>query len=298
MTALLPNEFTENLRTHFPEKAETILNALSSPPAVSLRINPAKLNDGPGQTVPWCPFGRILDQRPSFALDPLFHAGAYYVQESSSMALWQIVKELGLNSQPLKALDLCAAPGGKSTLLLDALHPESLLVSNEVNPGRNKILVENLLKYGRTNWVSTQADVRWFQKNGHSFDLILLDAPCSGEGMFRKDEFARQQWSKKLVEECAFTQAGLLSAAAGLLNEGGYLIYSTCTLNRRENEDNIARILQSGAFSFDGKLQLQHPGVTRVTIGTDGKSANGFYFLPGFVPGEGLFVTALRKASE
>ena len=210
---------------------------------MSIRVNPyKKLRNSlsfsnPLERVPWSEQGYYLEERPSFTFDPLFHAGYYYVQEASSMFIEHVVRKLV--SAPVACLDLCAAPGGKSVSLLSALPEGSLLVSNEIIRQRANVLSETLTKFGHPNAVVTQNSPADFAAFPGLFDLILVDAPCSGEGMFRKDEVAIQEWSPQNVKMCAARQRDILSDVWPTLKPGGLLIYSTCTFNRDENEDNV-----------------------------------------------------------
>jgi 16S rRNA C967 or C1407 C5-methylase (RsmB/RsmF family) len=179
------------------------------------------------------------DGRPSFTFDPLFHAGAYYVQEASSMFLEQALIACGLANADIIALDLCAAPGGKSTHLLSILGDDALLVSNEVVRPRAKILCDNITKWGRPNVCVTGSDTALFAGLPEFFDLVVVDAPCSGEGLFRKDADAMSHWSEEAVQQCAIRQSGILEHAWATLRPGGHLIYSTCTYNRSENEQQV-----------------------------------------------------------
>jgi 16S rRNA C967 or C1407 C5-methylase (RsmB/RsmF family) len=211
-----------------PGEAHLLLAALDTPPPVSIRLNPRKTaNAFPGtEEVPWCPNGRYLPQRPSFTADPLFHAGAYYVQEASGMALWQLKPFLQTINAP-RVLDACAAPGGKSTLLLDIMPEDGLLVSNEIIRSRVPVLAENLARWGCSNVVVSQNDPASFSGLPDYFDLIAVDAPCSGEGMFRKDPEARKEWSPAHVEFCAQRQRRILTDLWPALKPGGLLLYST-----------------------------------------------------------------------
>lgn len=288
--------FEAQLTDHFGlEVAQRVIGAIQEEPSVSLRLNPmkpARIPDGSSQ-VPWHPHGYILPERPVFALDPMFHAGAYYVQDSSSMILSQIIKTLELPAHPL-CLDACAAPGGKSTIILDTLQGQGFLLANEIDPKRQRILQENLMKWGHANYATTSVSIDRFHDTAR-FDLILVDAPCSGEGMFRKDAFAQKQWNEKLVAQCAYTQRSILDDATPLLNEGGWLIYATCTMNPQENEAQIIRLLDSGDY------ELATPSLPFkehvVTIDHQGRSL-GHYLLPGISTGEGLFIAVLRKVSS
>ena len=223
-----------------------LLEALNTSPPVSLRLNTAKpfIHDLTDK-VPWSKEGYYLPERPLFALDPLWHSGAYYVQEAGSMFLEAVLKQLELPSQP-RVLDLCAAPGGKSTLLASHLQPlGGWLVANEVIKNRAWILAENLIKWGlpATTVVHNTPEELGERAPG-VFDLVVVDAPCSGEGMFRKDPAARLEWSSSNVKACALRQEGILDAIAPAIASGGYLIYSTCTFNREENEAVVAKFCE------------------------------------------------------
>ena len=238
------------MRPLLGSEAEAFFAALDSPAPVSIRRNPNKPGIGTtvmdlptNKSVPWCPLGTYLAERPSFTNDPVFHAGGYYVQEASSMFLWQLKPLLG--ESPVRALDLCASPGGKSTLLTNILPEGSVLVSNEVIHHRANILAENMIKWGYSTGIVTEADPDRLKSAGETFDFILVDAPCSGEGMFRKDEAARSEWSLQNVELCARRQQRILSAAWEMLQPGGLLAYSTCTFNTLENEDNLAFLINT-----------------------------------------------------
>ncbi len=265
--------------------------ALSTAPPVSIRLNPAKpmaeavaLTDAP---VPWHPQGRYLSDRPVFTLDPAFHAGAYYVQEASSMFLYEALRQTVDFSKRLKVLDLCAAPGGKSTLLADLLGPDSLLVANEVIRNRVNALRENLEKWGSPQVAVTSAEAEDFSGLEGFFDVIVTDAPCSGEGLFRKDPAAMREWSPAAVELCSARQQRILTAALPTLAPGGILIYSTCTYNRAENEDNVTWLCQE----FDLQPILLHISPQWEIVVTEG----GYHFYPHRVRGEGFFIAVLKK---
>ena len=248
LTTPLPTGFIQQIHELLPEEAPALLRALDEEPSVSIRLNARKTEgiDLPlalGDAVPWAgPLGYYLDQRPSFTADPLWHAGFYYVQEASSMLL-SLVKPL-LGEEPLTALDLCAAPGGKSTLLLDLLPEGSVLVSNELIRSRAQILAENIQKWGSTQSIVTSTEPRVLGKLRTTFDFILVDAPCSGEGMLRKDEEARRQWSPGLVVQCARQQREILEDIWPALRPGGILVYSTCTFNRDEDEAMVGYLVE------------------------------------------------------
>ena len=199
---------------------------------VSIRINPKKITYPPypdAEKIPWSSTGYYLPQRPSFTLDPFFHAGAYYVQEASGMFLEQCIQQTSDLSSPLKILDLCAAPGGKSTLIQSLISRESLLVSNEVIKTRVGVLIENISKWGDENVIVTNNDPRDFSRLENYFDVVVVDAPCSGSGLFRRDPGAIDEWSTDAVETCCMRQQRILSDAYGCLKQRGILIYSTCS---------------------------------------------------------------------
>lgn len=236
--------------------------------------------------MPWCEQGRYLPERPVFTLDPLLHAGTYYVQEASSMLLEQALKVTGLRDQAILALDMCAAPGGKSTHLISLLNTGSLIVCNEVAPARRDTLSENLWKQGFSNTVISGSEPAAFGDLGERFDLVLVDAPCSGEGMFRKDAFARKQWNEKLVASCARTQRDILRHAWATVRPGGWLVYSTCTWERSENEEQVHDLIRQGAMYTPIPIADEW-GV----VETDG----GYRCYPNRVKGEGFFISLLRK---
>ena len=295
----LPPDFCALMREQYGDSmAESLFQGLSEEPCVSVRLNPRKspvTELSGGHPVPHCPGAFYLDERPPFTFDPLFHAGVYYVQEASSMYLARALEEhLGFplasfegSSSPLSAselgaapastpryaLDLCAAPGGKSTLLRSLLPEEWWLVSNEPMPKRAQVLAENMVKWGHPQSLVAQNYPADFAFLSHQFDLIVADVPCSGEGMFRKDEVAIREWSLENVENCWRRQRSILSDVWPALKPGGLLIYSTCTFNHFEDEDNVA-----WASSHLGADILEQR-----------------HFLPGRDKGEGFFLAVLRK---
>lgn len=278
------------------DKADILLCSLALEPLTSIRRNPSKIEQGRFReifgedVVEWCEDGVYLPERPSFTHDPLFHSGTYYVQEAGSMFVGHIVKHLLKDlDQDLTVLDLCAAPGGKSTDLLSVLPKSSLLVANEVIKSRSPILAENVAKWGYSNVVVTNNDPRDFSKLTSLFDIVVVDAPCSGEGMFRKDSEAIEQWSEDNVELCVARQKRILADVWPSLKEGGYLLYSTCTFNSHENDDNVEWIINElGAEiveipSFESILRT---------------NMSGYQFAPGLTKSEGFFVAVLRKVSS
>ena len=303
--AELPQIFTEYTRQLMgAERFERYLQSFEEEPPVSIRLNPKKtegLSVVDGEQVPWCRGGYYLPQRPNFTMDPLLHAGCYYVQEAASMFLDEVLRQMHnayISHQPsairpLAALDLCAAPGGKSTLLRAALPENCVLYSNEPVRNRASILLENVTKWGYQNHHVTNAYPRDYRKEKMKFDLILCDVPCSGEGMFRKDPATIREWSPQNVEKCWQLQREIVADAWQCLNEGGLLIYSTCTFNTKENEENIRWILDN----YEAEVL---PVETRPEWNITGSLLQGFNepvyrFIPGISRGEGLFMCVLRK---
>ena len=298
--AELPAKFTEYTRQLMGEKCfERYLQSFEEEPPVSIRLNPKKakgLEVIDGEQVSWCRDGYYLKQRPNFTFDPLFHAGCYYVQEAASMFLDEILRQQIVNSKlsNCKCLDLCAAPGGKSTLLRAALQDDCILYSNEPIRNRASILLENVTKWGYPNHYVTNLYPRDYRKAKMKFDLILCDVPCSGEGMFRKDEATIREWSPQNVDKCWQLQRDIVSDAWQCLNDGGLFIYSTCTFNTKENEENIRWMLSE----FDDARVV--PIDTKPEWNITGSLLNGFNepvyrFIPGISRGEGLFMCVIRK---
>ena len=285
----LPHAFLERMKTMLGNGYACFLDSLEADAPISIRYNRKKATAIPSDDkVTWCGSAVYLPQRPTFTLDPLLHGGVYYVQEAASMFIEQIVKQLQFD-EPAQVLDLCAAPGGKSTHLADCLPEGSLLVSNEVIRNRVNILAENLSKWGRSEVVVCHNDPKDFAALPSFFNLLLVDAPCSGEGMFRKDPAAVAEWSETNVKHCAERQRRILADAWDTLKEGGYLIYSTCTYNREENEDNVRWIIdQLGAELLHIPLQADW----QVS-----ESDWGYRFFPHKTRGEGFFISLLQKNS-
>ena len=251
--------------------------------------------------VAWCAEGYYLEGRPQFTFDPLFHAGCYYVQEAASMFVTHVIKWIMENGQwkmetPLQMLDLCAAPGGKSTAMLSVLPEDCTLVSNEPIPTRAQILLENITKWGAKNCIVTNNYPRDFKKAKAKFDLILCDVPCSGEGMFRKDPATISEWSVQNVEKCWRLQREIVADAWECLNPGGIMIYSTCTFNTKENEENVRWIMEE----YDAEvIDIPIDPSWHITGSLlDGFEAPVYRFIPGITRSEGLFVCALKKRGE
>lgn len=294
----LPHEFETYTRQLMGEELYSRLaNGLDSEPApTSLRLNPFKAcgmevaDSLMDSIVPWCDkTGRYLNERPNFTFDPLLHAGVYYVQEAASMFVDYVVRQL--IKQPIQMLDLCAAPGGKSTALRAALPEGSLLFSNEPMRTRAQILAENLQKFGNEDIIVTNNYPRDYRKSRIMFDAILADVPCSGEGMFRKDDGARAEWSLQNVDNCWQLQREIVSEIWHCLRPGGLLIYSTCTFNAHEDEENVEWIAKELGAEF---IDLPVEPDWHITRAITGK-APVYRFMPGTSRSEGLFLAVMRK---
>lgn len=289
----LPVDFITRTQALLGDEFNALEAALQADVPVSIRINRAKGTTIPsrGERVAWCENGYYLPERLSFTFDPLFHAGAYYVQEASSMFLEQAIR--AHVSGPVRCLDLCAAPGGKSTHLASLLPEGSLLVSNEVIRSRSYVLAENIAKWGRPDSIVINNDPEEIgEALPHQFDVIVTDVPCSGEGMFRKDTDSAGEWSVDNVRLCASRQRRIIHDIWPALRPGGLLIYSTCTYNTEENEENIHYIQEEleaealpiptpAEWNITGALRFDHPV---------------YRFLPHKTRGEGFFLAVLRKA--
>lgn len=288
----LPAPFVQKMQHQLRDAFPAFIKSLQEQAPVSIRLNPEKHFHVEGTTpVPWTTHGRYLPQRPVFTLDPAFHGGAYYVQEASSMFLEQAIRQCVDLSQSLYVLDLCAAPGGKSTHLASFINNESLLVANEVIRSRASILSENIQKWGSNNVVVTNNDPEDFKRLPGFFDVVVIDAPCSGEGLFRKDADAMHEWSEDNVILCSKRQRRIVSDVWSSLKENGILVYSTCTYNPEENEENLVWLKQEHDVEFLklkvddawGAVEVEQDGIT------------GYHFYPHKVKGEGFFISAIRK---
>lgn len=288
----LPAKFIQRLRDQTYIDAAGLEDALLKQSPASIRLNDVKWHRKPAgsEQVPWCRNGFYLGERPSYTFDPLYHAGCYYPQEASGMFIEHVFRSLYMKGEKLKILDLCGAPGGKSTHLSALALPEGFVVANEVIRSRAFILAENIAKWGTSNTIVTQSDPSAFGNLEGFFDLMLIDAPCSGEGMFR-DPVAIREWSEENALLCSERQKRILMDAWPSLKEGGVLIYSTCTFNPAENEHNIkwltekkeAESVRIDISDYNAVTEIEHNGVY------------GYGFYPGRVKGEGLFVAVLRK---
>ncbi len=296
MSNILPSPLLRTLREkyHIDERS-FIEEHADSRQLTSVRLNPFKpiaVFDSE-EPVAWCTAGRYLPSRPSFSTDPLFHAGCYYVQEASSMFLEQAVRHTVDLADSLRVLDLCAAPGGKSTHLASLLNAESLLVSNEIIKSRATVLADNMTRWGVLNNVVTNNDPKEVGRIASYFDLMVVDAPCSGSGMFRKDPHAIAEWSEANVGLCSQRQQRILADALPALKNGGVLIYSTCSYSDEENEQ-IADWLCSTYKLESLPVPLQSDwGIVETRSALHG--CYGYRFYPHRIKGEGFFISCFRK---
>ena len=296
----LPIAFKERMTKQLgAEEAERLFAALDSVSPVAVRLNPAKCGEdgvwSNGVAVAWSRNGRKLKERPSFTLDTAFHAGAYYVQEAGSQFISHILSTEGIEGG--KILDMCAAPGGKSTLYASIVGNPGLVVANEYVRNRANILADNIRKWGLGNVVVTNNDPAHIAAFESWFDVVAVDAPCSGEGMFRKDEVARTEWSANSVEICAARQRSILTEAWQSLKAGGLLIYSTCTFNTTEDEGILEWMNNEWGEDIVPSAHITLPDgcdAERVEVG----SFQGFKFFPHRIASEGFFVAVARKSSE
>ena len=300
---MLPQSFISSLKglPGFNEQAFIQTHELKES-ITSIRINTNKsFKENPSSffeeatAIPWCEDGYYLKERPLFVLDPLWHAGAYYVQEASSMFLHHALKQIAPNAGSMHVLDLCAAPGGKTTLLANYFKT-GLVVANETIKNRNAILVENTIKWGADNIVVTQNDPSHFKALPQFFDILLIDAPCSGSGLFRKDPEAIEHWSEDAVQHCSIRQSRIIEDSIDCLKEGGYLIYSTCSYSMQEDENILDKIsAMQGMVSVD------------LNIGNDWDiiqsespvhNSKGYRFYPDKIKGEGFFLAVFKKEMD
>ena len=314
----LPQEFVEYTSSLFGEERwKNYLASFDGSVPVSVRLNPFKMPkeelfpETEKTPVPWCHNAFYLAERPNFTLDPLLHAGVYYVQEAGSMFLDEVLRQLKIENGKLKnnepqnyqlsiincqlnsVLDLCAAPGGKSTLLRAALPDDCVLYSNEPDRRRANILMENIQKQGHPNVIVTNNYAIDYQRTGMTFDLIVCDVPCSGEGMFRKDYGAIDEWSLQNVMKCAALQRSIIEDIWPCLNEGGVMVYSTCTFNLHEDEENVKWICETLGAELIPIETKDEWNITGSLL--KGWDKPVYRFIPGTTKGEGLFMAVLRK---
>lgn len=291
----LPIDFTDMARrTMGEERFDCYLKAFETDAPVSIRLNPEKAKEltADGERVPWCRNAYYLPQRPNFTYDPLLHAGCYYVQEAGSMFLDTVMQQW-VPDAPVVMIDFCAAPGGKSLLARTALAAGSVLFSNEPMRNRANILAENVEKWGYADHFVTNNFPRDYRRAKMISDVVLCDVPCSGEGMFRKDEATIREWSMQNVEKCARLQREIVADAWSCLADGGLFIYSTCTFNTHEDEENIQWMMDElGAEVLPVKVDAAW-NITGSLL--DGFSQPVYRFIPGISKGEGLFLCVLRK---
>ena len=299
---MLPQHFLESISgcSGFDEPA--FLEAHHQPAATSIRFNPLRSNlvissfeESKLSKVPWCGHGIYLKNRPKFTLDPFLHAGAFYVQEASSMFLYHVVESILPNASGLKVLDLCAAPGGKTTLLA-SMKQFDFILANEIISSRVPVLYENLVKWGSSKTYVSNNDPKDFNDLGELFDVVLVDAPCSGSGLFRKDPTALAEWNNELVNFCSLRQQRIIRDALEVLKPGGYLIYSTCSYSREENEEILDYIMDQGGIS---SININVPATWGVVHSLSDKfSASGYRFYPDKVLGEGFFCSVFQKSES
>lgn len=293
---MLSPDFIRLLNSYPTDIFNRIEIDLDGNPIVSIRLNPAKkacVTEGL-RPVAWNPSGYYLPCRRQFTFDPAFHQGRYYVQDASSMIIGRVVRQITSDRQPVRLLDACAAPGGKTTDAISSLPEGGIVIANEYDPRRASVLRENIVKWGSPSTIVTSGDTGRLSPLRNFFDIVLIDAPCSGEGMMRKDATAREQWSRGLVASCASTQREIVGNLADTIRTGGYLIYSTCTFNREENEENVAFFCRE--FGFES-VEIDIPGGCGIDHGIN-TPHSCLRFIPGRVEGEGLFVALLRKTDN
>ena len=291
---MFPEEFIQRISAQDYIVPANLLKALEEPSPVSLRVNRAKWSKLPlnSEPVPWCSSGYYLPYRPVYTLDPLFHSGCYYPQEASSMFLEKVFRSVDGFGENLRVLDLCGSPGGKSTHISGLIGPSGLLISNEVIRSRASVLAETLTKWGSGNVMVTQNDPSVLGRLTGYFDLILVDAPCSGEGMFRSST-AVSEWSVENTGHCSVRQKRILMEIWPALKEDGILVYSTCTFNPGENEENIKWLLSRNMAECLRIDVNEYPGVCEM----DHNGIFGYGFYPDKVKGEGFFISVVRKTS-
>ena len=293
MSHPLPESFVASMREMLGDEAEKLFAALDTEPVVSIRLNPykeAQVFDG--EAIGWSKWGRYLAERPQFTLDPLMHGGAYYVQEASSQFVGYLLKDDNLDGK--RVLDMCAAPGGKTTIYSTLVGREGLVVANDINRGRTLALADNVQRWGLGNVVVTCNEPDHIGAFEHWFDVVAVDAPCSGEGMFRKMEEARTEWTPSSVDLCVSRQKEILAEAWRTLRPGGKLLYSTCTFNDREDEGVVRWLMEEYGDDLETveRVMLSDEwGIVRSEIG----AFQCFHFYPHKVQGEGFFVAVARK---
>lgn len=296
---VLPTDFESYTKQLMGESLYAqFADALDREAPASIRVNPFKTTTAvPAEgceRVPWCRYGHYLGGRLAFTFDPLMHAGAYYVQEAASMFVDLVTRQVAADGSPMTVLDMCAAPGGKSTCVMGALPQGSVMFSNEPVRSRAMVLAENITKFGKEGMTVTNNYPKDYRKSGMVFDMVLADVPCSGEGMFRKDPGAVAEWSTANVAKCAKLQREIVADAWHCLRPGGIMIYSTCTFNAHEDEENAAWIANELGADFVEVDISSGWGITGALTG----NFPAYRFIPGVSRSEGLFVTVLRKHGD
>ena len=294
----LPIAFTERMRKQLgAEEAESLFAALDSVSPVAVRLNPVKCGEegvwSSGEAIAWSKNGRKLKERPSFTLDTAFHAGAYYVQEAASQFIDYIIA--GEELQGKRVLDMCSAPGGKTTIYSTAVGEEGLVVANEYVRSRANVLADNVRKWGMGNVLVTNNAPEHIAQFEGWFDMVAVDAPCSGEGMFRKEEVAREDWSEEAVKMCAARQLSIVREAWQSLRDGGLFIYSTCTFNEDEDEGLLRAFIEETGDVFEPSQSVEIDDAWGIVKGEVG-AFQTFRFFPHKTDSEGLFVAIARKA--
>lgn len=292
-----PEAFTDQLQRNLGKnEADALSESLLLPAPTSIRINSKKMAGSVSlEPVPWSENGYYLNERPQFVDDPYWHGGAYYVQEASSMIIGHVVSQIkNIYDRPIRILDLCGAPGGKSTNIISQLEPDDLLVANEVIKSRAKILYENVVKWGYPNHLVTSNDPKDFESIPGFFDILVVDAPCSGEGLFRKDPGAISEWSIENVNLCSQRQERIIWDVWDCLSEGGYLIYSTCTFNRRENHEILHWVeenfnINNVAIQLDDRWKFLTSSVNQHQV---------FQAYPHLLKGEGFSFFVVQKTGS
>ena len=296
MARPLPEEFVRSMREMLGDEAERLFSALDTPAEVSIRVNPAKPAEVfEGEAIGWSPNGRYLAERPQFTLDPLMHGGAYYVQEASSQFVAHILREDNLEGG--RVLDMCAAPGGKTTVYSSLVGRRGLVVANDINRGRTLALSGNVQRWGMGNVVVTCNEPEHIGAFEQWFDVVAVDAPCSGEGMFRKMDEAREEWTPASVEQCVARQRDILAEAWRVLRPGGKLIYSTCTFNDREDEGIVRWLVEEYDDEIVATERIETEdkwGIVRSDIGP----FQCFHFYPHSARGEGFFAAVACKTED
>lgn len=298
----LPAKFVERVLSDLGEaEGRRLCDALDGESPVAVRLNPAKWAEGLPERlnvagpIPWSDQGRYLAVRPPFTLDSDFHAGTYYVQEPASQFVGHLLRNMEL--QGARILDLCAAPGGKTTLYATLAGEDGLVVANEIDRRRAQVLADNVRKWGAGNVVVTTCEPRLIGDWEGWFDVVTVDAPCSGEGMFRKDAEAREEWSEGNVKQCAARQDEILREAWRALKPGGTLLYSTCTFNRDEDEGALERMLAWTDEQIEEADEVAVEDAWGIVCGRVGPFRT-YRFYPHRACGEGFFAAVVRKPTD